>query len=257
MKKIFYFIVTLGMAITAQAQDTLYFYKDGVMTDKKAVLNVDSVTFSKPKPAVGDPTIDGYTYPTVTIGTQVWFAENLRTTKYSDGTAIPLVTDDTAWAANYNNSTKLPMMCWYNNDQAAYTSNKYGPLYNWYAVNPITNGGKNVCPTGWHVPTDAEWTTLSDYLGGKSVAGGKMKTTDITQWASPNTGATNSSGFSGNPGGYRYRDGSFKYIGSNGYWWSSSEYGANYAWFYYLYYYNSNLGKVNFAKSYGFSVRCL
>jgi len=257
MKKIFYFISSLSIAFAAQSQDNLYFYKGGVLTDKKAVLNVDSITFSKPKPAVGSPTIDGYTYPTVTIGTQVWMAENLRTTKYSDGTAIPLVVDKTAWADIYYKSTIQPAMCWYNNDQPTYTANKYGALYNWYAVNPSTNGGKNVCPTGWHVPTDAEWATLANYLGGNGVAGGKMKTTGTSLWLSPNNGATNSSGFSGFPGGSRYSNGSFNGISNYGYWWSFSEDDASLAWYTRLNYSNDDLGRNSYSKWEGFSVRCL
>ena len=105
--------------------------------------------------------IDGNVYHTVTIGTQVWMVENLKTTKYNDGTAIPLVTDNTAWGA-----LTTPGYCWYNNDSATY-KNTYGALYNWYAVNT----GK-LAPTGWHVPTDSEWTVLTTYLGGQSVAGG-------------------------------------------------------------------------------------
>ena len=99
-------------------------------------------------------------------------AENLRTTKYRDGSNIPVVADNTQWANNWNNGNPLqqPMMYWYDNDQATYTANKFGALYNWYAINPATNGNKNVCPTGWHVPTDAEWTTLTTILGGESVA---------------------------------------------------------------------------------------
>ncbi len=193
--------------------------------------------------------IDGYTYPTVTIGTQVWMAENLRTTKYSDGTTILLVTN--------TSGPSTPAMFWYNNDQATYTANKYGALYNWYAVSPTTNGGKNLCPTGWHVPTDAEWTTLSDYLGGESVAGGKMKTTGTTQWLSPNTEATNSSGFSGLPGGNRISNGTFLNIGNFGFWWSSSEYDTYYAWLRNLRYDYGSVNRTYGYKEDGLSVRCL
>ncbi|MFN5305549.1 MAG: FISUMP domain-containing protein, partial [Bacteroidota bacterium] len=153
---------------------------------------------------------DGNVYKTIVIGTQEWMAENLRAKTYRNGVAIPLVTDSAQWAANYNNGTTLPMMCWYNNDSATYAC-PYGKLYNWYAV----TSSNNVCPTGWHVPSDAEWTTLTTFLGGENVAGGKMKSTGTQYWASPNT-ADNSSGFSGLPGGFRSYDGSFGYIGLNG-----------------------------------------
>ncbi|MBU6159398.1 MAG: hypothetical protein KGP35_10285 [Bacteroidetes bacterium] len=197
------------------------------------------------------------TYPTVTIGTQVWMAENLRTTKYRDGSNIPVVTDNTQWANNFNTGATSPMMCWYNNDQATYTANKFGALYNWYAINPATNGNKNVCPTGWHMPTDAEWTTLTTFLGGESVAGGKMKSTGTQYWRSPNTGATNSSGWSGFPGGGRLNNGSFFTIGSNGLWWSSTELNTNYAWYRYLSYGNGGVSRNYYNKAYGSSVRCL
>ncbi len=124
-------------------------------------------------------------------------------------------------------------------------------------MSPTTNGGRNLCPTGWHVPTDAEWTTLSTFLGGENVAGGKMKTTGTTQWLSPNASATNSSGFSGLPGGYRYSNGTFYNIGLNGYWWSSSETNTNNAWYRYLYYYDGNVYRDDLSKEDGFSVRCL
>jgi uncharacterized protein (TIGR02145 family) len=201
----------------------------------------------------------GNTYPTVTIGTQVWMAENLRTTKYRDGSNIPIVTDNTQWANNSNNGNPLqqPMMCWYNNDQATYTANKFGALYNWYAINPSTNGNKNVCPTGWHVPTDAEWTTLTTFLGGENVAGGKMKSTGTQYWQNPNQDATNSSGWSGLPGGLRDGGGPFLGIGFNGSCWSSSEYGTASAWSRYLYYDYGGVDRTSSSKALGFSVRCL
>jgi len=125
---------------------------------------------------------DGNTYNTVTIGTQVWMKENLKTTKYADGTAVANVTDNTAW------TTAGAAYAWYDNN----ISNKatYGALYNWYAVDPASNGNKNLCPTGWHVPSDAEWTSLTTNLGGESVAGGKLKEDGTSNWLTPNTGAT-------------------------------------------------------------------
>ena len=133
--------------------------------------------------------IDGNDYKTVTIGTQVWMVENLKTTKYNDGTAIPNITDNTSWAA-------LTTGAYCDNINTPSISTTYGRLYNWYAVDNnagtkvASNGGKNVCPTGWHVPSDAEWTTLTTYLGGESVAGGKLKETGTTHWQSPNTGVS-------------------------------------------------------------------
>jgi len=194
--------------------------------------------------------VDGNSYKTVYIGTQQWMGENLKTSKYSDGTTIPNITDNTQWG---NNTTGA--WAYYNNDAA--NNAKYGKLYNWYAVSKTTNGNKNICPTGWHVPTDAEWTVLTDYLGGQSVAGGKMKEVGTTSWNSPNTDATNTSLFTGLPGGYRSLNVYYYDIGYYGYWWSSSEYNTNYAWARSLYYSNGFANRSFSNKNYGFSVRCL
>jgi uncharacterized protein (TIGR02145 family) len=189
---------------------------------------------------------DGNTYKTVTIGTQTWMAENLKTTQYNDGTPIPLVTDANAW---YNLST--PGYCWYNNEEATYKAT-YGALYNWYTVNT----GK-LCPTGWHVPTDAEWTVLTDFLGGEAVAGGKLKEAGFTHWYDPNTSATNETGFTALPGGYRGGGGYFYGIGYYGGWWSSTEGDADGAWGRYVYYSNSDVYRNYNDKLVGFSVRCV
>lgn len=189
--------------------------------------------------------VDGNIYSIVTIGSQVWIASNLKTTRYNDGTTIPLVSDNTAWS-----NLSSPGYCWYNNDAA---SNKsiYGALYNWYTVN-----SNKLCPTGWHVPSDAEWTVLTTYLGGEDVAGGKLKETGTIHWTTPNTGATNSSGFTALPGGCRYVYGTFFYIGNNGYWWSSTE-SSTLAWFRYLTYGSSLADYYDAGKRTGFSVRCV
>ena len=192
---------------------------------------------------------DGNIYTSVQIGTQVWMKENLKTTKFNDGTAIPNVTDDTSWGA-----LTTPAYCWYNNDAATYKAT-YGALYNWYAV--ASNGGKNVCPTGWHVPSDVEWTTLSDYMGGESVAGGKLKETGTTHWISPNTGATNETGFTALPGGLRVDSGSCYDIGYGGVWWSSTEDSTSYAWLRYMGFSYTYVGRGYNNKLCGFSVRCV
>ena len=207
---------------------------------------------SNPQATGGTVTdIDGNVYHTVTIGTQVWMVENLKTTKFNNGSTIPLVTDNDPW---YNLTT--PGYCWYNNDAAA-NKNTFGALYNWYVVNT----GK-LAPTGWHVPTEAEWTTLTTYLGGETVAGGKMKSTGTTVagtglWYDPNTGATNESGFTAVPAGYRDIYGPFNGIGSNGYWWSSSGYDTYYAWHRGLYYSYGGVYRGAGGKNSGFSVRCV
>ena len=192
--------------------------------------------------------------PSVTIGTQVWTNKNLDVTTYRDGTPIPQVTDPTAWA-----NLTTGAWCYYNNDPA--NGAIYGKLYNWYAVSGINDNDPNtpnkiLVPLGWHVPTDAEWTTLTDFLGGVSIAGNKMKEIGTTHWNS-NSGATNSSGFTGLPGGYRSTNGTFDYIGNYGYWWSSSEYGTAFAWYRVLYYVSGSASRNYYNKKNGFSVRCL
>ena len=194
--------------------------------------------------------IDGNSYKTVKIGNQTWMGENLKTSKYNDGTTIPNITDNTQWD---NNTTGA--WAYYNNDPV--NNAKYGKLYNWYAVSPTTNGNKNVCPTGWHVPTDAEWTVLTDYLGGETVAGGKMKEVGTTSWFSPNTGATNTSLFSALPVGQRFGNGSYNYVGVGGYWWSSTENWTSSAWDRIVYYNYGNAYRGHWVKNDGLSVRCL
>jgi len=193
---------------------------------------------------------DGNFFSTVTIGTQVWMAENLKTTKYNDNTNIPLVTDGTTWK-----TLITPGYCWYNNDATTYKST-YGALYNWYAVNTA-----KLCPTGWHVPSEAEWTTLTDYLGGQNLAGFKLKETGTTHWEAPNTGATNETGFTALPGGYRSssidNNGAFYYILTNGFWWSSKEFPTSNAWNRYVSSYDSYFYSGDRAKQYGISVRCV
>jgi uncharacterized protein (TIGR02145 family) len=198
---------------------------------------------------------DGNTYATVTIGSQVWMAENLKTTKYNDNTAIPLVTDNTAWSNLSSHG-----YCWYDNEEATY-KNTEGALYNWYAVNT----GK-LCPAGWHVPTDAEWHVLVLSLDPDSrndivesmLAGGKLKEAGTVHWLGPNIGATNETGFTALPAGYRdFGTGHFFNISnSEGWWWSSNESDINNA-------INRVIGNgtlifiIEGNKKAGHSVRCL
>ncbi len=192
--------------------------------------------------------IDGNTYKTVTIGTQTWMAENLKVSKYNDGTAIPNVTDSLQWP-------KLTTGAWCNYNNIDSLGKIYGKLYNWYAVSPTTNGNKNVCPSGWHVPTTIEINLLRDYFGGESVAGNTMKEIGFLHWNSPNVGATNSSLFSAIPSGLRNPDGVFKSIGINCLLWSSND--GNNSWCYYLTYKDDDLTDWYTYKTNGFSVRCL
>ena len=194
--------------------------------------------------------VENNTYKTMSIGTQQWMAENLKVSKYNDGTPIPNITDNTQWQ---NNTTGA--WAYYNNDAA--NNAKYGKLYNWYAVSKTTNGNKIVCPTGWHVPTDAEWTVLTDYLGGESVAGVKLKEVGTTNWNSPNTDATNTSLFSALPGGYRDYNGNYGGIGINGNWWSSTENSTGSAWYRGLVNYSGGAYRSYDDKKNGLSVRWL
>jgi len=186
--------------------------------------------------------------PTVVIGTQQWMKENLDVMTYRNGDIIPFESDPTVWV-----TLSTGAWCWYSN--SADSGAIYGKLYNGFAA----YDPRGLAPQGWHIPTDAEWTTLSDRLGGDLYAGGKMKTTGITRWTTPNAFANNMSGFAGLPGGLRKPDGTFSNVGIYGYWWSATEYSSFpwYAWFRTSYYNNSTLYRMNFNKAYGFSIRCL
>ncbi|MFM7757435.1 MAG: fibrobacter succinogenes major paralogous domain-containing protein [Crocinitomicaceae bacterium] len=185
---------------------------------------------------------DGRIYKTVTIGTQVWMNKNLNVSTFRNGDPIPQAKTNEEWEKAGDN--KQPAWCYYENDPA--NGAKYGKLYNWYAV----SDSRGLAPVGYHIPSDAEWTILTDYLGG--AAGAKMKSKQ--GWAEDGNG-TNSSGFSGLPGGYRY--GSFFVIGLFGSWWSSTEFNANGAWYRYLHYKDGSVMRYNGYKEEGFSVRCL
>ena len=177
----------------------------------------------------------------VTIGTQVWTAKNLDVTKYRNGDAIPQVQDKNAWA-----KLKTGAWCYYENKTAKGTT--YGKLYNWFAVNDT----RGLAPKGYHIPTDAEWTILTDNLGEE--AGTKMKST--SGWDNNGNG-TNTSGFAGLPGGFRNNNGYFYTIGANGYWWSSSEDDTYDAWYRDLANSNGDVSRDTNGKQVGFSVRCL
>jgi uncharacterized protein (TIGR02145 family) len=192
---------------------------------------------------------DNNNYATVTIGTQTWMAENLKV-----GVRIDGVHEQT-------NNGIIEKYC-YGNDEANCAI--YGGLYQWNEIMQYvtTPGVQGICPPGWHIPTDAQWTAVTDFLGGASVAGGKMKTTGTIEagtglWYSPNTAATNESGFSAVPAGNRHYDGTFGNIGYYGSWWSSSEYSTSNAWYRFMYCGNGNVFRDDRDKSDGFSVRCL
>ena len=245
--------------------DTMYIMKSGAIVGQYNVnTEVDSVIFYKP--TIEETTSgtfidsrDGNEYNWVQIGDQVWMAENLAYLP-----SVNMVADGSEDAAGsyyyvygYDGT---------NVADAKATDNyaTYGVLYNWTAAmdgeaSSTTNpsGIQGVCPAGWHLPSDAEWTELTDYLGGTSVAGGKLKETGTTHWASPNTGATNETGFTALPGGYRSNVGNFVGVGDYGIWWSSTEYNTLSASNRILNYYSYNLGVSYNVKELGFSVRCV
>ncbi|MGB5027398.1 MAG: fibrobacter succinogenes major paralogous domain-containing protein [Chitinophagaceae bacterium] len=191
------------------------------------------------------------TYPAVAICTQMWMEKNLDVTTYRNGDIIPYVTDQTEWAALTTGA-----WCYYNNDPSS--NAVYGKLYNWYAI----NDPRGLAPAGWHVATDAEWSTLSTCLGGASVAGGKMKVTGTTTWASPNNNASNSSGFAALPGGIRTNGSSNYFVDLNyfSHFWSATEVipTPQLAISRYIINAGGDLTQYNgFAKSFGLSVRCI
>ena len=236
--------------LTALSPSTTYYVR-AYATNSTGTAYGNEQTFTTTATSQTVTDIDGNTYNTVQIGEQVWMSENLKTSRYRNGGSIPYVVGNSDWQA-------LTTGAWSYYDHDAANDPIYGKLYNWY-----TTLGDTLCPTGWGVPTDAEWTTLTTYLGGESVAGGKMKSIGTAYWASPNTGATNESGFSVLPGGYRSSDGSFGNIRYGAFFWSATEYASYYAWFRYLYGNNGNVNRSSYGvnyydrKSVGASVRCL
>jgi uncharacterized protein (TIGR02145 family) len=268
MKRLIGSIIILSLTILfVSAQDTLYIYKAGIVIKKHAVNDIDSVTFSKLylKPVVGTFTdIEGNIYKWIKIGNQTWMAENLKSTKFRNGESISNVTDAALWT----NAT-FAASCNYNND--ASNGLKYGKLYNWYSV----NDSRNICPVGWHVPTEAEWAILTNYLivNGYNYDGttsdnklGKALASKTDWIESTYVGAVgnditknNSSGFNGLPSGVRNADGTFSDIGNSCVWWTTSiGSSSTNAWFRYI------LSSGAYTNSYpdgnmkrGYSVRCI
>jgi uncharacterized protein (TIGR02145 family) len=200
------------------------------------------VTTLPPLVTVND--IDGNSYVIVAIGGQEWFASNLRTTRLNDGTAIPLVSTDANWT-----NLSGPGYTWYNDDPVSYT--EYGPLYNWDVVNTGI-----LCPAGWDVPSEADWSTLASNAGGVMVAGGKLKEAGTFHWAFPNTDATNEYGFRALPGGVRSYMGPSFGLGQDGYWWSSTMITVDPTSVSMSYFSGELMIMSSFAKA-GHSVRCV
>ena len=223
-------------------------------TDSDVQVNYINVVDGIPCP--GTPTvtdIDGNIYNTIQVDNHCWMKENLKVTRYPNGSNIPLINDNNLWANLGDNNTD-DAYCYYNNDN----NSEYGALYsyaaaiadNWQRDNTEAQG---ICPDGWHLPSDYEWSVLSDFLGGLSVAGGKMKEAGFNHWETPNTDATNESGFTALPGGYRNStSGIFYNIENYGFWWTSSA-----TYYRYLRYNSAELFRNSVNLSNGFSVSCL
>jgi uncharacterized protein (TIGR02145 family) len=200
---------------------------------------------------------DGNTYKTVQIGDQVWMAENLRTTHYSDGEAITLVEKSSNWVKM---TVEDRAYCYFEN--SINNGAIYGLLYTWAAAmkgeKNKPNNVQGVCPKGWHLPQNSEWSELAEFLGGEYLAGGKMKEAGTTHWNSPNKEASNESGFTGLPGGSRYSYGDFIEAGSIGYFWSTSVSDDSVQVIYRsLYYTSGQLYQGTHHMTYGFCVRCV
>jgi uncharacterized protein (TIGR02145 family) len=212
--------------------------------------------------------IDGNIYNTVLIGSQCWTKENLRVRRYNNGTAIQF--DATGGSGGgfgtWRNLTIGAHTIYANDSSTTTPSNrtKYGYLYNWYAAKGIYTTGTitsidtgKICPEGWRVPTDADWTTLTTELGGESVAGGKMKSIGTAYWSSQSAGTDNSSGFSALPGGYRIKDGSFNNLSNSAVFWRATEVNDNNAWSSRLEHNSNNVSRNSYEKQLGASIRCL
>lgn len=189
---------------------------------------------------------DGNVYTLVTIGSQVWMAQNLKTTRFRNGDPIPRISQDSEWQ-----KTGEGAFCFYNNERKS--GKTYGNLYNWHAV----SDSRGICPPGWHVPSDEEWQVLSDFLGGDKVAGDKMKETGIRHWAEPNDGASNVSGFTALPAGGRDEFGQFIVDKYGCHWWSSTVSGTVDVRVRSIYFGYGSIMTDEYHPNSGFSVRCL
>jgi uncharacterized protein (TIGR02145 family) len=217
------------------------------IADFTALIDYMYINFTPLPPCAGTVTdIDGNVYQTVTIGTQVWMAENLKVTRYRNGDWLPNAANITEWSGLTTGG-----YCEYDNDSNNVAT--YGRLYNWYAATDI----RKIAPEGWHVPSDTEWQTLIVYLGDSTVAGAKMKEADTTHWSKPNVGATNESGFTGLPGGFRLNDGTYGNLRYIAYFWSTTGIYGNYAWIRILDYFNGEVRHTYSYDRFGYSIRCV
>lgn len=246
MRKIFFVAALLSLALNAQAQnDTMYIMKDGDVINHYSIhkSDIDSIIFYEPKQTVAD--IEGNVYRVVIINHEIWMAENLKTTKYNDGTKIPLVVDNVDWKVLTSGAYS-----WYKNDEE---QNKavYGALYNWYAV-----GTEKLCPIGWVVPSKEVWADLRTFLGGSSDAVNKLREIGSAHWVSPYDTGTDEVGFTALPSAFRIDGGSFYGLGECAFWWSSTNTNQSLASF-------AQINGTDFVtsasdnKKIGYSVRCI
>jgi uncharacterized protein (TIGR02145 family) len=229
--------------LTGLTQGTTYYLR-AYATNSVGTAYGNEVVFKTIPTSITD--IDGNVYQTVIIGNQVWLKENLKTTKYRNGDLISNVPIELDWAGLSTGAYSF-----YSNNSSNNTI--YGSLYNWFAV----NDSRKIAPTGWHIPSEAEWTILQNFLGGELSAGGKLKETGLAHWQSPNEGATNETGFTALPGGYRDITGSFSNLGYKGVWWSASEKSSNTAYALFTYAEGTQLHGEPNEKRIGFSIRCI
>ena len=243
-----------GLTVYNTDEERFYFYANGAGEWKEVAIGNGTIT----PWTCGDVLIDsrdGKSYPTVLIGSQCWMAANLDVGTRIDG------------LHNQTDNSIIEKYCYANNDA---NCTDYGGLYQWDEMMQFvtTEGVQGICPSGWHIPTDAEWCTLENEVDAGTIscsttglrgtdAGGNLKESGTNHWTSPNTGATNSSGFTALPGGYRLMGGSFHQMGNYGYWRSSSEFSEDDSWRRVLYYNYSNVGRGEYGKLYGRSVRCI
>lgn len=234
--------------LTGMAANTIYYVRAYATNSAGTAYGAEIIFTTQPVSANMVTDIDGNVYNTITIGTQVWMKENLKTTRYRNGEVIPTGLSDATWFATGSGAYAI-----YGNN----TSNNtiYGKLYNWFAVVDT----RNLAPAGWHVPTFTETVTLTSFLGGLSNSGGTLKQAGITHWNSPNTGATNSSGFTGLPGGNRSNVGVYDFTGFGGYWWTTTEDfpGSVTAEARGLFANSIETAQISGSKNYGLSVRCV
>jgi uncharacterized protein (TIGR02145 family) len=234
-------------SITGLTPVTTYYLR-AYATNSVGTAYGSEISFTTSSASTSVTDIDGNVYSTITIGNQVWMQENLKTKKYCNGDLIGTTTPDTLDISGEN----TPKYQWaYNGEESNVAL--YGRLYTWYAV----TDSRGICPLGWHVPTDEEWTTLTTYLGGEDISGGKLKEIGTNHWVNPNMGATNETGFTALPSGYRQYYGTFYAIGYGGIWWSTTESSATNSLYRYVEYKYSNIYRLDYAKHGGFSVRCV